>query len=92
MVSRTARVSVARRDLQEKPGPEAQEPNTRRSCGVRRRISSKPEPYPERKGVDTAGIRVRVDAHYPGRSVFLPERSNRHREGARRGGRSQQRA
>jgi hypothetical protein len=44
----------------------------RRPCGVRRQLSSKPEPYPERMGVDTAGIRGKVDAHYPGRSAGLP--------------------
>jgi hypothetical protein len=39
---------------------------------MRRRISSKSEPCPESNGVDVAGIGVKVEAHYPGRSVRLP--------------------
>ena len=39
---------------------------------MRRQISSKPEPYPESMDVDAAGISVKVNAHYPGRSVGLP--------------------
>jgi hypothetical protein len=38
---------------------------------VRGRIDSKPESYPESMGVDAAGISVKVNAHYPGRSVNL---------------------
>ena len=42
------------------------------SYWVRRPLSSKPEPYPESMDVYAAGISVKVNAHYPGRSVDLP--------------------
>ena len=39
---------------------------------MRRRISSKSNTCTEGMGVYAAGISVKVDAHYPGRSVDLP--------------------
>jgi len=39
---------------------------------MRRPISSKSGTCTESGGVDVAGISVKVDAHYPGRSVRLP--------------------
>ena len=39
---------------------------------MRRLISSKPESYPESMVVNAAGISVKVNAHYLGRSVNLP--------------------
>ena len=38
---------------------------------MRGRIDSKPESYPESMDVDAAGISVKVNAHYPGRSANL---------------------
>jgi hypothetical protein len=38
---------------------------------VRRQISSKPDTYTESMDVYVAGISVKVDAHYPGRSQRL---------------------
>ena len=39
---------------------------------MRRRLSSKSNTCTEGVDVDAAGISVKVDAHYPGRSVDLP--------------------
>ena len=36
---------------------------------MRRRLSLKPETYPESVNVDVAGISGKVNAHYPGRPV-----------------------
>jgi hypothetical protein len=39
---------------------------------MRRHISSKSDTCTEGMNVDAAGISVKVDAHYPGRSADLP--------------------
>lgn len=39
---------------------------------MRKPIFSKSKTYPESLHVDTADIGVKVGAHYPGRSVYLP--------------------
>ena len=49
--------------------PDEQEADTRRRCGVRRPISSKPNTCTEHNGVDPTGISVKVGASYPGRSA-----------------------
>jgi len=46
---------------------------------MRRRISSKSNTCTEGVHVDAAGIRVKVGAHYPGRSVILPSASGAER-------------
>jgi hypothetical protein len=58
---------------------------------MRRPISSKSDTCTEGMGVYAAGISVKVDAHYPGRSVDLLYCYHR-REAAGWVGRSQQRA
>jgi len=47
----------------------------RRSCWVRGRIFPKPDTCTESTDVYAAGISVKVGAHYPGRSVDLPQRA-----------------
>jgi len=59
---------------------------------MRRQISSKSDTCTEGMVVDAAGISVKVDAHYPGRSVGLPNLCYCRREAAGRVDRSQQRA
>jgi hypothetical protein len=39
---------------------------------MRRQISSKSDTCTEDMAVDAAGISVKVGAHYPGRSVYVP--------------------
>lgn len=58
---------------------------------MRRPLDSKPNTYPESMDVDAAGISVKVNVHYPGRSVNLPK-GYRRREVLGRVGRSQPRA
>jgi len=60
------------RKPQAKRWPDEQKSHTRRSCRMRRPISSKTDACTEGLGVDAAGISVKVGAHYPGRSVDLP--------------------
>jgi len=52
--------------------PDEQESHTRRSCWMRRQISSKSDTCTESMDVYAAGISVKVGAHYPGRSADLP--------------------
>jgi hypothetical protein len=51
---------------------------------MRRPISSKSDTCTEGMGVNAAGISVKVDAHYPGRSVDLPSATTvvRRRDGS----------
>jgi hypothetical protein len=63
----------------------------RRTCWVRRQLDSKPNTYPESMDVDAAGISVKVNVHYPGRSAKLPM-CYRRREVSGWDGRSQPRA
>jgi len=58
---------------------------------VRRQIDSKPNTYTESLEVDAAGISVKVNAHYPGRSAGLLE-CYRRRKALGGAGRSQPRA
>jgi hypothetical protein len=48
----------------------------RRTCWIRRHISSKSDTCMESMDVYAAGISVKVGAHYPGRSANLPRATN----------------
>ena len=52
--------------------PDEQEADTRRSSGVRRQLSLKPETCAEHCDVYPTGISVKVCASYPGRSAWVP--------------------
>ena len=62
-----------RRKPQAKRWPDEQESHMRRLCWMRRRFSSKSYTCTESMDVYAAGISVKVDTSYPGRSARLPQ-------------------
>lgn len=72
-VSRTARVSVARRNLKKAVGKVLARRTEIAYRGshirARRHVTLKPDNYPEGVAVNAAGIWDEGHAHYPGRSV-----------------------
>jgi hypothetical protein len=93
-VCRTARVSSVRLNLKEAAGkkrrPDEQKSPTRRSCRMRRPLSSKSDTCPEGMDVDAAGISVKVGA--PPGKICRSALCYRHREVLGGVGRSQPRA
>jgi hypothetical protein len=55
--------------------PDEQQPHTRRTRRVRRRIPLKPKICTEGAYVDAAGISVKAGAQYPGRPEVMPARA-----------------